>query len=65
MVEFIFSIGYQKGRDNAVADALSHVASKLDAEVFTDILDVVTTGTIGRVDAHDLVVAEADEMIHK
>ena len=65
MVEFTFSIGYQKGRHNAVADALSHVASKLDAEAFTAILDGVTIGTIGRADAHDLVVAEADEKIHK
>ena len=29
---FTFSIKYQKGRDSAVADALSHVASKLNAE---------------------------------
>ena len=56
---FAFSIEYQKGRDNAVADALSHVVSKLDAEIVKSILDGVTIGTIGRADAHDLVVAEA------
>ena len=43
-----FSIKYQKGRDNAVADSLSHVMSKLDAEVVKSILDGVTVGTIGR-----------------
>ena len=36
---FTFSIKYQKGRDNAVADALSHVISKLNAEAMKSILD--------------------------
>ena len=62
---FTFSIEYQKGRGNAVADALSCVASKLDAEIVKSILDRVTAGTIGRADVHDPVVAEADERIHK
>ena len=50
---FTFSIKYQKGRDNAVADVLSHVASNLNAEAVKSILDGVTMGTIGRADAHD------------
>ena len=58
---FTFSIEYQKGRDNA----LSHVASKLNTEAVKSILDRVTIGTVGRVDAHDPVVTEADERIHK
>ena len=62
---FTFSIEYQKGRGNAVADVLSHVASKLNAEAVKSILDGVTIGTIGRPDDHDLVVAEANERIHK
>ena len=62
---FTFSNEYQKGRDNAVADALSCVASKLDAEVVKSILDRVTIGTLGMADAHDPVVAVADEKIHK
>ena len=41
---FTFSIKYQKGRDNAVANALSHVMSKLDAEDVKSILDGVTVG---------------------
>ena len=60
----MFSIEYQKGRDNAVANALSHVASKLDAEVVKSILDEVTIGTVGRTDAQDLAVAEADKRIY-
>ena len=39
---FMFSTEYQKERDNAVGDALSHVTSKLDAEVVKSILDEVT-----------------------
>ena len=50
---FMFSIKYQKGRDSAVADALSHVMSKPDVEVVKSILEGVTLGTIGRADAHD------------
>ena len=62
---FMVSIKYQKGRDNAVADGLSLVASKLDAAVVKSILDGVTIGTIGRADAHDMAVAEANKRIHK
>ena len=62
---FTFSIEYQEGRDNAVADSLSHVASKLNAEAVKSILDRVTKGTIGRANAHDPMVAEANKRIHK
>ena len=37
---------------------------RLDTETVKSILDRITVGTIGRVDAHDPVVVEADE-IHK
>ena len=46
------------------ADALSQVTSKLDAETVKSILDGLTMGTIGRADALDPVVVEADEKIH-
>ena len=62
---FTFSIRYQKVRYNAVADALSHVTSKLNTEAVKSILDGVTIGTTGRVNAHDPMVAEANERIHK
>ena len=62
---FTFTIKYQKGRNNAVADALSHVASKLNTEAVKSILDGVTIGTSGRADTHHLMVAEADKRIHK
>ena len=62
---FTFSIEYQKGRDNAVVDALSHVTSKLNTETVKSILDGVTVGTAGRADAHDPMVAEANKGIHQ
>ena len=46
-------------------DALSQVTLKLDAETVRSILDWVTMGLMGRADAHDPVVAETDEDIHK
>ena len=65
LARFTFSIEYQKGRDNAVADGLSCVTSKLNTETVKSILDGVTIGTTGRADAHDPMVAEADEGIHQ
>ena len=62
---FTFSIKYQKGRDNAVADALSHVTSKLNAEAVKSILDGVSIGTTGGADAYEPMVTEADVRIHK
>ena len=60
----MFSIESQKGCDNMASDALSWVTSKLNAETVKSILFGVTVGTIKRADAHDPVVAKADEEIH-
>ena len=65
LVGFTFSIEYCKGQDNAAADALSWVTLKLDPESMKSILDGISVGTIGRADAHDPLVVEADEEIHK
>ena len=61
----MFSIEYQKGCDNVAADALSHITLKLNTETMKSILDGAAMGTTKRADAHDLVVAKADEDIHK
>ena len=65
LARFNFSIKYQKGRDNAVTGALSHVTSKLDAVTMKSILDRVTMEITERADAHHLAVADADKEIHK
>ena len=65
LARFTFSIEYQKGWDNAATDVLSQVTLKLGAETMKSILDGVTMGMMERADAEDLVVAKADEEIHK
>ena len=65
LARFTFSIEYQKGHDNVATNALSQVTSKLNAETMKSILDGVTVGTTESADAHDLVVAKANEEIHK
>ena len=60
---FTFSIEYHKGWNNAATDALCQVMSKLDAETVKSIQGRITMGTIGRVDAHDQAVPEANEEI--
>ena len=60
-----FSIKYQKEWDNAATDALRQVTSRMDVETVKSILDGVIVGSMGRVDAHDPVVAETDDVIHK
>ena len=65
LVRFTFSLEYQKGWDNMATDAMSQVTLKLDTETVKYILDGVTMGTMERADAQDLVVARADEEIHK
>ena len=41
------------------------VTSKLDAETVKSILDGIAMGLTGRVDAHNAVMAETNEEIHK
>ena len=62
---FTFCIEYQKGWDNAAADALSQVTSRLDAGTVMSILDRVTVGSTRRADAWDPVVVATDEEIHE
>ena len=65
LTRFTFSIEYQKGQDNAAADALSQVTLKLDSGTMKSIQDGVTEGMTERADAQDPVVAKADKEIHK
>ena len=65
LARFTFCIKYQKGKDNAAADALSHVTLKLDAVTVKSILEAVTMGMTDRADTHHPAVADADEEIHE
>ena len=60
------ALNIQKGRDNAVADALSHVASNLNAEAVKSILDSSHHRDRGKGWCPwPGMVAEANERIHK
>ena len=50
LARFTFNIEYQKRRDNAATDVLSHVTSKLDTVTVKAILDRVTVGMTKRAD---------------
>ena len=65
LTEFTFSLEYQKGWDNPATDVLSLVMLRLDMETVMLILGGVTMVLTGRADAHDPVVAETGEEIHK
>ena len=58
LARFMFSTEYQKGHDNAAADALSWVTLKVDAETIKSIQNGVIVGTMDRADTHDLVVTK-------
>ena len=65
LARFTFSIEYQNVRDNAATDALSGMTLKLNADIMKSILHGFTVGKTERADTQDLVVAKADEDIHK
>ena len=65
LVRFTFSIEYQKGQENAAADALSQITLKLDTGTMKSILDIVTMGMTERADAHNPAMAKADDAIPK
>ena len=60
LASFPFKLEYQKGRDNAVADALSRVTTRLDEATVKALLDGAKHGTILRADVHDPRLVEND-----
>ena len=64
LVRFRFSNEYQKGHDMLLQMLWAEWLLRLDAETVRSILDGVTMGMVERADAHDPVVANADEDIH-
>ena len=61
LVKFNFQLEYQKGRDNAVADVLSQITTRLGWEAMQAILDEATIGTSQRVEGEDPTVIEGDQ----
>ena len=65
LAKFNFQLEYQKGQDNAVADALSWITTHLGPEAMQAILDGATIGTSQRVEGEDPAVIEGDQQREK
>ena len=65
LVKFNFQLDYQKGRDNAVADALSQITSHLGSEAMEAVLDGATIGTSQSAEGEEPAVIEGDQQREK
>ena len=61
LAKFNFQLEYQKGRDNAVADALSQITTHLVPEAVQAILDGATIGAPQRVEGENPGVIKSDQ----
>ena len=64
-MKFNFWLEYQKGRDNAVADALSQITIHLGLEAVQAILDGATIGASQRAEGEDPAVIKGDQQKEK
>ena len=65
LAKYDFWLEYQKGQDNAVADALSWVTSHLGPEAVQAILDGATVGTSQRAERENPAIIEGDQQLEK
>ena len=63
LAKYDFRLEYQKGWDNAVADALSRVTTHLDPEVVQAILDGAAVGTSQRAEGENPAIIEGDQQL--
>ena len=56
---------YQKGWDNAVADALSQVTTHLEPETVQAILDGATVGTSQRAERENPAIIKSDQQLEQ
>ena len=61
LAKFIFWLEYQKGQDNAVADALSWITTHLGLEDVQAILDGAAVGAPKRAEGEDPAVIKGDQ----
>ena len=61
LAKFNFWLEYQKGQDNAVADALSQITTCLGLEAVQAVLDGATLGVSQRAEGEDPTVIEGDQ----
>ena len=65
LAKFNFQLEYQKGQDNAVADALSQITTHLGLEAVQAILDGATIGASQRAEGEDPAVFKGDQQKEK
>ena len=65
LAKYDFQLEYQKGSDNAVADALSQVTTHLGLEAVLAILDGTTMGASQRAEGEDPAIIKGDEQMEK
>ena len=65
LAKFNFQLEYQKGQDNAVADALSQIKTHLGPEAMQAILDQATIGASQRAEGENPTVINGDQQSEK
>ena len=63
--KYDFRLEYQKGQDNAVADALSQVTTHLEPETVQAVLDGATVGTSQRAERENPTVIKSDQQLEQ
>ena len=65
LAKYDFRLEYQKGWDNAVADALSQVTTCLELETVQAVLDGATMGTSQRVERENPTIIKSDQQLEQ
>ena len=65
LAKYDFWLEYQKGQDNAAADALSWVTTHLPPEAIQAILDGVTVGTSQCTERERPVIIENEQLLEQ
>ena len=65
LAKYDFWLEYQKGQDNAVADALSQVTAHLEPEAVQAVLDGATVGTSQRVERENPAIIKSDQQLEE
>ena len=65
LAKYDFWLEYQKGQDNALANALSHVTTCLPPEAVQGVLDGVAVGTSQQAEAKNPAVIENNQCLEQ
>ena len=65
LAKYDFRLEYQKGRDNAVADALSQVTTRLESEAVQAVLDGAAVGASQRAERENPAIIENDQQLEQ